>query len=143
METTAEKTERNINIGISASNSARSTILLLFAIIAPFTLIHLNDIREKLSFYTNSDSLAYWLVCFISETVSSTAGIIWTLVIFSTIFVFFRIVKMKYGNIILMSKFISGKFSRIRDNWISGYFYVAAILSLSIATVVIAFKYFK
>lgn len=143
MQTTAEKTERNISLGLSASNSARSTILLLFAIIAPFTLIHLDTIRANISSSLNNDSIAAWLICFISDTASETKGIAWSLIILIAIFLYFRTVKMKYGSLILGLKTVSKFFSRVLHNRIKGYVWATGIFLICSVLVIIAFKYYK
>ena len=143
METTAEKTERNINLGLSASNSARSTILLLFAIIAPFIFIHLETIRKNITSPLDKDSITAWLIPFISDTASKTEGIVWTLIILISIFLFFRIEKMKYGSLVLGLKSLSKFFSGVSQNKIKGYLWSAGIFATVSILIIIAFKYFK
>jgi len=143
METTAQKAERNISIGLSASNSARSTILLLFAIIAPFTLIYLDKIREKLPSSINDAIIPSWIFDTLITISSSTAGIVWTAITIVTVFVFYRVEKFKYARVLLLFKPLSNAFSRLTTGGILGYLIGFLIILISYSFVLIAFKYYK
>lgn len=140
METTAEKTKRKIDIGLAASSSARSVILLIFAVFAPFILIHLDNIRNDFK-DINMDSLPSWLLGSITSIVTSTSGMLWLMFSLVMIYSFFRVIRLKQGSFILNVKYISSKFAGIAENWKGGYVIAVILFALCAGAVYAAFKY--
>lgn len=143
METTAQKAERSINIGISASNSARSALLLLFALIAPFTLIYLEKIRVALPKDIHDAAIPSWIFNLLIKVSSSTEGIVWSGIAIISVFVFLRIERFKYAGVLLLSKPISKLFSHLITNTKLGYLLTFLIILISCSLVIIAFKFYK
>ncbi len=133
IETLVQNSERDISQNISASNAARSFILLFFAIAAPFVLLNKDKISENIEKINKPEFLPDTFLLVFEKFAGTTNGLlIFSATLFLAYAFYKSIICYKFGSILLFLKGGIRFFSSIADSLYRGYVLFIATLIIAI-----------
>jgi len=139
IETLVQNDEREIAKNISSSNAARSVILLIFAIAAPFVLLNRELIQKGVGESGDLESLPQTLILIFVKFAGTTNGLLVTTASLLVTYFFYKsIINYKYGSLLLFLKGGSRFFAHITDSIYHGYVVLITTLILGIGLILMS-----
>ena len=131
IETLVQNDEREIAKNIASSNAARSVVLLIFAIAAPFVLLNRELISKGIGEISGPELLPETLTLIFVKFAGTTNGlIIITGLLLATYFFYKSIINCKYGSVLLFLKGAGRFFAYITNSIYLGYVVLVITLIL-------------
>lgn len=131
IETLVQNDEREIAKNIASSSAARSVILLLFAIAAPFVLLNRDLISQGISKIAEPELLPQALTLIFVKFAGTTNGLIIITGLLLAIYFFYKsIINCKYGSVLLFLKGAGSFFAYITNSLYHGYIVLIVTLIL-------------
>jgi len=136
IKTMEEKMDRDINLSIKASSAARSAILLIFAMIAPFVIINQKFIKNIIDKHgLEKESVPHGMVEILANIAGTTHGAITAFILFLVFYMSYIVIAKRRTKNMLSKEGVLHFFITITQDSRKGYCLAFLVISGGIISV--------